>query len=205
MDVEVLAQEVKEELLKEGLIQVETSMRHVHLSQKDVDQLFGEGYMLHSKRELSQTGQYLCEERVTLIGPKGQFEKVAILGPVRGITQVEISRTDAFGLGIWAPLRESGDLSQTPGIKIQAAHKEITLNQGVIVAKRHIHMTPHDAEVLQLKDKACVNVEILTQRPLMLRDVVVRVDESFRLRMHVDSDEANAAEVKGFVLGKIIK
>lgn len=205
MDIWKITECVKEELTIKGFVQIEVSARHVHLSAEDVDALFGRGYELKSKRALSQPGQYVCEERVTIVGPKGKIENIAILGPVRKNSQIEVSRTDCFTLGIHAPIRESGSIKGTPGATIVGLCGRVEALQGVIVAQRHIHMTPGEARIIGCKDKERVQVEVLSERPLIFKDVLIRVDETYRLRMHLDIDEANAGEIKGFTLGKIIK
>lgn len=172
-------------------IPVEISARHVHLSEADALALFGEP--LKFARELSQPGQYLCEQRVRLIGPKGVLDNVAILGPARSASQIEISYTDARALGVSAPLRQSGDTKNSPGIIMTAKNALVALDEGVIVASRHIHMSPSDAQSFNLMDKDVVSVRLNTERPLVLEDVLVRVDPSFKLAMHIDSDEGNSA------------
>jgi putative phosphotransacetylase len=172
---------------------IEVSARHVHLCKDDVEKLFGKGATLTFKRALSQPGQFLSEERVDVVGPKNTFKNVAILGPERPTSQVEISVTDSFTLGVQPPVRESGDTAGTPGLVLRGPNGEIELGGGVIAAKRHIHMTPEDAERLGVKDKQIVEVRAPTARPVTFGDVVVRVSPKFKLSMHVDTDEANAA------------
>lgn len=172
---------------------VEVSARHVHLCKADVEKLFGAGAKLTYKRDLSQPGQFLSEERVDVVGPKNIFKNVAILGPERPASQVEISMTDSFTLGVAAPVRESGDINGTPGLILRGPNGEIELSTGVIVAKRHIHMTPEDAAALGVTDKQIVEVRALSDRSLTYGDVIVRVSPNFKLAMHVDTDEANAA------------
>ena len=188
---------------------VESSARHVHLSKADVEALYGEGAKLTFVRDLSQPGQFVCEERVDLVGPKRTISNVVILGPERAASQVEIALTDCFNLGVIAPVRESGDIEGTPGITLRAANgNEITLEKGVIVAKRHVHMTPADAAAFGVEEKQIVKVEIDTGagRKLIFDDVVVRVSEKFALAMHIDTDEANAASVgRSGAQGKIVK
>lgn len=187
---------------------VESSARHVHLSKEDVEALYGAGAKLTFVRDLSQPGQFVCEERLELVGPKRTISNVVVLGPERNASQVEIALTDCFNLGVIAPVRESGDIEGTPGIVLRAANgNEITLDKGVIVAKRHIHMTTADASEMQVSDKQIVKVEIDAGagRKLIFDDVVVRVSDKFALAMHIDTDEANAASVgrKG-AQGKIV-
>ena len=174
-------------------IPIEISARHVHLSKSDFEALFGEGAELTFKKELSQPGQYLAEERVDVVGPKGTFEHVAILGPFRPETQVEVSITDSRKLGINHVIRQSGDIKGTPGCILRNGDKEIKIKRGVIVAKRHIHMTPRDAIRLHVKDNETVCILTTSfERSVIYADVVVRVHKSFRLAMHVDTDEGNA-------------
>lgn len=186
-------------------ILIETSARHIHLSQKDLYTLFGEGYELTPKKNLSQPGQFACEERVTVVGPKKSLERVSILGPLRASTQVELSATDARSIGIDAPVRESGDVAGSAGCKLVGPKGEIEISEGVIVAKRHIHLTPEKAEELGVKDKEIVNVKCgAAGRSLVFGDVVIRVSPNFSPAMHIDTDEANAAggSVKS---GEIVK
>ncbi|MBC7082789.1 MAG: putative phosphotransacetylase [Bacillota bacterium] len=177
-------------------VPVGVSGRHVHVTQKDLEVLFGPGYSLTCFKELSQPGQFAANETVTLVGPKGIIQKVRILGPVRKATQVEISRTDCYALGIDAPVRESGDLEGTPGIVIVGPYGALKLEQGVIVAKRHIHFTPQLAKEFGVTDGEIVMVRTSGPRALVFDEVVVRVREDFALDMHVDTDEANAAGLK---------
>lgn len=173
---------------------VETSARHVHLSQEHLEILFGKGYELTKKKELSQPGQFACEERVTIVGSKSEFKGVSILGPVRKATQVELSLTDARSIGIAAPVKESGDITGSGACKIVGPVGEIDIAEGVIAAKRHIHATPADAEQLGVKNGEIVSVKIDTDgRSLVFGDVVVRVSETYALAMHIDTDESNAA------------
>ncbi len=188
-----------------GFVEVEVSARHVHLTKEHVQTLFGNGATLTPKRPLSQPGQFLCEERVTVIGAKGKKERVAVLGPERKDTQAELSRSDCIEIGVNAPLRESGDIVGSAPLKIEGPCGSVTVEQGAIVAQNHIHVPPQVAQKLNLSNKEVVSVKVLTQRPITFNDVVVRVDDAFSFRMHVDFDEANAAFVSGFTLGKIIK
>lgn len=185
---------------------VETSARHVHLTQEHLEILFGTGYELTKKKSLSQPGQYACEERVTVVGSKGEFKGISILGPVRNATQIELSATDARSVGIAAPLRESGDVAGSGACKIIGPVGEIEITEGVIVAKRHIHATPAEAEKLGVKDGEVVSVKIDTDgRSLIFGDVVVRVNENYALAMHIDTDESNAASCGREQYGEIIK
>ncbi|MBQ9080434.1 MAG: phosphate propanoyltransferase [Clostridia bacterium] len=185
-------------------ILVETSARHIHVTQQTLETLFGKGAELHNKKDLSQPGQFACEEKVTLVGPKGQLT-VTILGPVRPADQVELSLTDARTLGITVPVRESGDIAGTPGLKLVGPCGEVEMSEGAIAAKRHIHMTPEDAAELGVEDKQIVSVKVDTARPLIFGDVVVRVSPKFALAMHIDTDECNAACAYGAVYGEIVK
>ncbi|MCM1544585.1 MAG: phosphate propanoyltransferase [Ruminococcus sp.] len=184
---------------------IETSARHVHVSERVLGILFGEGYELTKKKELSQPGQYACEERVAVVGPKSSFPAVSILGPVRKETQVELSASDARSIGVKAPVRESGDLEGSAGCKLVGPKGEVELKDGVIVAKRHIHMTPDDAEKYGLTDSQVVSVSVKTaDRSLVFGDVVVRVNPSYALAMHIDTDESNAAGCVPGLMGEII-
>ena len=185
-------------------ILVETSARHIHVTQQTLEILFGKGAELHNKKDLSQPGQYACEEKVTLVGPKGQLT-VTILGPTRPADQAELSLTDARALGITVPVRESGDVAGTPGLKLVGPCGEVEISEGAIAAKRHIHMTPEDAAELGVEDKQIVSVKLDTARPLIFGDVVVRVSPKFALAMHIDTDECNAACAYGQVFGEIVK
>ena len=185
---------------------VETSARHLHLSQADLETLFGKGYQLTNKKDLSQPGQFACVERVDVVGPKKTLSGVTILGPVRSATQVELSLTDARAIGVDAPIRESGDVAGSGSCRLVGPKGEIELKEGVIAAKRHIHMTPADAEAFGLKDKDEVSVKIESQgRALTFDDVVVRVSPKFALAMHIDTDESNAACAFGKCYGEILK
>jgi len=185
---------------------IETSARHIHLSREDLDTLFGEGYELTNKKDLSQPGQFACFERVDVVGPKKTIKGATILRPVRPATQVELSMTDARSIGITAPVRESGDIAGSAGCKLIGPKGEVEIKEGVIIAKRHIHMTPKDAEEFGLKDKDVVSVKVDTdERSLIFGDVVVRVSDKFSLAMHIDTDEANAAGIACEVMGTVIK
>jgi len=185
---------------------VEVSARHVHLTQEDVEKLFGEGKTLTYVRDLSQPGQFVCEERVEVVGPKRSLANVVVLGPTRPASQVEVSLTDCFTLGAIGPVRESGDLAGSAPITLKGPAGEVTLNEGLIVAKRHIHMTPADAEELNVTDKEIVMVRVDTDRPVIFDDCVVRVSPKFALAMHVDTDEANASLIgRAGCQGTIIK
>lgn len=187
-------------------ILVETSARHLHVSREHLDILFGKGYELTVKKDLSQPGQYACAERVDVVGPKKTLSGVSILGPVRPSTQVEISLTDARSIGVVAPIRESGDTAGSGGCKLVGPCGEVELTEGVIVAKRHIHMTPEDAAEFDVKDKDVVSVKIESDdRSLVFGDVVVRVNSNFALAMHIDTDESNAVAAGMNTMGTLIK
>ena len=185
---------------------VETSARHVHLTESDFKILFGNEATLTVKKNLSQPGQYACEERVSIVGPKKEISGVSILGPFRSASQVELSATDARSIGLPIVIKESGDLRGTPGCKIVGPKGSLELQEGVIVAKRHIHATSEDAKKLGVKDKDIVSVKINTpERSLICGDVVVRVSDSYALAMHIDTDEANASGMVLGVMGEIVK
>ncbi|HEX7057889.1 MAG TPA: phosphate propanoyltransferase [Bacilli bacterium] len=177
-------------------VPIGVSARHIHLSAEHIRQLFGDHYELHELKPLSQPGQYAAEETVAVIGPKGQFAKVRILGPARSLTQLEISRTDAFFLGVDAPVRLSGNIAGTPGIRIVGPKGELTIEEGVIVAARHIHFHTDDAARLHIRDGQLLRVKVSGERSLIFENVVARVSPQFALDMHIDTDEANAAGVK---------
>lgn len=184
---------------------VETSARHVHVTAEQVEILFGKGAKLTKKKDLSQPGQFASEQRVTVVGPRNSIPNVVILGPERPAAQVEVSMTDARMLGIAAPIRESGDIAGSPGCKLVGPCGEIELEEGVIIAKRHIHMTPEDAERIGVENGQIVSVKVNTpERSLIFGDVVVRVSPKFSLAMHIDTDESNAANAGGEVYGEII-
>ncbi len=192
MDLNRLVELVKEKLEETRRIPIEASGRHIHLSQTDAKILFGENYEFNVLKELSQPGQVAYKERLRLVGPKGVIEGVVILGPCRDKTQVELSMTDCKSLGIKPVIKNSGDISGTPGAIILNGDKIVKIEEGVIVANRHIHMTPEDATNLCVKDKDIVNVKVMSERPVIFEDVLVRVNSNFKLNMHIDYDEANA-------------
>lgn len=173
-------------------IPIGVSNRHVHVTQEDLETLYGKGYQLTKKSDLKQPGQYASNETVIIRGPKGEFDRVRILGPVRKQSQIEISKTDSFRLGIRPPIRESGDLSGTPGLELIGPKGTVFLPQGAIIALRHIHMTPQQADAMGVKDKEIVEVETFGERRGIFGDVLIRVSDQFSLEMHVDVDEANA-------------
>ncbi len=185
---------------------IETSARHVHVTKEALEILFGEGYELTVKKNLSQPGQFASEERVAVIGSKGQFPAVSILGPVRPETQVELSASDARSIGVAAPIRESGDIAGSGACKLVGPKGEVEISEGVIVAKRHIHATPEDAAALGVSDKEIVNVKVESDgRSLIFGDVVVRVSPKYALAMHIDTDESNAAGVTPGMQVEIVK
>jgi acetate kinase len=177
-------------------IPVEISAHHLHLSQEHVEALFGAGHQLTRESDLSQPGQFACQEKVNLAGPKGRVERVRVLGPARKATQIEIAMTEQFKLGIHPPIRESGDIDATPGITLEGPCGTVAVDKGVICALRHIHMSPEEALRFGLKDRNKVEVRIKGgQRDLVFGDVLVRVHPSFKLAMHLDTDEGNAAHL----------
>jgi putative phosphotransacetylase len=177
-------------------IHIGVSARHIHLSQDHIELLFGQGYTLNEFKSLSQPGQFAAEEVVSVQGPKGRLDKIRILGPARGDTQLEISRTDSFALGLNPPLRQSGDIAGTPGIKVIGPAGSADLEYGVIIAARHIHFHTLDALVWGIKDKQMLKVKLDGERPLVLENVLARVSDQFALDLHIDTDEANAAGVR---------
>ena len=198
----VILEAVLETVMKRLFIPLEASGRHVHITKEQSMTLFGHG--LTPKRPLSQPGQYLCNERITLIGPKGQMENVAVLGPERPEAQVEISLTDGKALGIVPALRLSGDVAGSPGATLKGPRGQVTLQQGVICAKRHIHMTPETARQMNIRDKQVVKLQTYTARPVIFEDVTVRVSEKFQDNVHLDYDEANACGFQNGDLGRIL-
>ena len=191
-----------EQVLRRICVEMEASGRHVHVTKAQAMTLFG--HDLTPERELSQPGQFLARERVTVIGPKGKFENVAVLGPARSEGQVEVSLTDGRVLGITPPVRLSGQVKETPGITLRGERGEVTLPRGVIAAQRHIHMTPEDAARFGVQDKQVVQLETYTRRPLIFGDTVVRVSPDFQTRVHLDFDEANACGLQAGDLGRIL-
>lgn len=185
-------------------VAVGVSARHIHLSKEDIEVLFGQGYELKVMKDLSQPGQFAAEETVAVVGPKGRFDKVRILGPARGKTQLEVSRTDAFSLGINPPVRESGNIAGTPGIKVIGPAGEVDIPEGVIVAARHIHFHTEDAAKWGIVDKQKLTVRLEGERGLVLENVVARVSDQYFLDMHIDTDEANAAGAKTGDLATIL-
>jgi acetate kinase len=174
-------------------IPIGVSVRHVHLSRADCDVLFGPGYELTKKRDVTQPGQYVTRETVDLVGPKGEVRGVAIINPLRKATQIEVARTDAFALGIAPPLRESGKLDGTPGLTLRGPAGTVTTASGVILAHRHVHMNPQQAKDYGVSDKDMIKVRVEGDREMTMGDVIVRVNPEYDLDMHIDTDEANAA------------
>ncbi|HFU4000390.1 TPA: ethanolamine utilization phosphate acetyltransferase EutD [Streptococcus suis] len=201
--IDKIAAKVRDEL--DGSFEIEASGRHIHLSQEDLEKLFGKDYTLTKAKDLSQPGQYACKERLTILGPKGTFQNVVILGPVRGASQVEVSLTDCLKLGVNAPIRESGQIENTPGIILVNGSKVVSLEKGLIVAKRHIHMSPEDAAKANVVNQEIVQVQVGGERGLIFDDVVIRVHPKFATYMHIDYDEANACGFKKGMRGRILK
>lgn len=203
--------EIVEEVVKriqqqqQNTFEVEASGRHVHLSRQEIDALFGPGYQLTKVKDLSQPGQFVCKERITVAGPKGLFQNVVILGPERSESQVEVSMTDTRILGINAPVRESSKTEGTPGVTLMNGSAVVTLSHGLIVAKRHIHITPEDALKNKVSNSQIVQVKVEGTRPLIFDDVVVRISPRFATYMHIDYDEANACGLTKGARGYILK
>ncbi|NLM70390.1 MAG: phosphate propanoyltransferase [Synergistaceae bacterium] len=203
---ELLVERIAAEVTNRISFEVEASGRHVHLRREHVDALFGRGRSLTSSRSLSQPGEFLSQERLTLVGPRGTIENVAILGPERERTQVELSMTDARTLGVAPPVRDSGDTCGSASLTLRSATGEVTLDEGVIIARRHVHMTPGDAERFGVSDGDSVSVRVAGERPVVFEGVLVRVSPDYRMAMHIDYDEANAcgwsAGVRGWMIGR---
>ena len=198
MELDGLVQQV----LGNIFVELEASGRHVHVTKAQAQQLFGHG--LTQKRPLSQPGQFLANERVSVIGPKGRFDNVAVLGPERNEAQVEISLTDGRVLGLTPPVRLSGDVKDTPGAVLMGSTGQVQLDRGVMAAQRHIHMTPEDAEKFGVRDRQAVRLQVYTDRPLVFEDTVVRVSPDFQTFVHLDYDEANACGMTTGDLGRIL-
>ena len=202
----IVREKVKEVLGDSGdEFMVEASGRHIHLSEEHMKHLFGDDYKLTPVKDLSQPGQYACKERVRVIGSNGEFSGVVILGPCRNETQVELSLTDCTTIGVKGVIRESGKIEGTPGVLIGVGDKFIKIDKGVIVAQRHVHMTPEDAGKLGVKDGEIVKVRVNGRRPLIFDDVLIRVKDSFKLSMHIDYDEANACGFESGTTGSIYR
>jgi putative phosphotransacetylase len=185
-------------------VPIAVSNRHIHLSKEHVERLFGRNYQLNKLKDLSQPGQFACKETITLIGPKGKLEKVRVLGPARGDTQIEISLNDGYTLGIAPPIRDSGDIEATPSVTIQGPRGQLKVDQGLICAARHIHMGPDDATRFQVTNGQRVQVKVTGQRGVIFDNVLIRVSPTYNLEMHIDVDEANAAQIKNGQLGVLI-
>ena len=204
MQTEKIAAEIYRSLSAAKLAQVESSARHAHLCAKDMETLFGKGARLTPKRMLSQKGEFLSEERVTVISERRTIQNVAILGPLRPESQVELSLTDGVSLGLKLPVRISGDIAGTPGIILCTEIGEARLDYGCIAAMRHLHAAPAEAAMLGLVENQLISVEVFGSRKVVFNDMPVRIKDSFRLRVHLDMDEANAAGLDGFTLGRLI-
>lgn len=196
------AKHLAEAVMRKIFVELEASGRHVHVTKEQAEALFG--HSLTPKRPLSQPGQYLANERVTVIGPKGEFQNVAVLGPERKEAQIEISLTDGKTLGLQPPVKLSGDVSGSPGATLIGPCGKVVIDRGVIAARRHIHMTPQDAAHFGVKDKQVVKLQTYTERPLIFDDVVVRVSPDFATFVHLDYDEANACGFQNGDLGRIL-
>lgn len=208
MNVEIkkrIKQIVKKAMVDESFVELEASGRHVHLSREAIDYLFGEGYQLTKVKELSQPGQFACKERIAIKGSKGTLENVVILGPERKASQVEVSLTDTVVLGEDVPVRESGHIDGTPSVTLVNNNRELKLDKGLIVAQRHIHVSPEDAKKMNVDNHEVVQVKVFGERPLIFDNVVIRVNERYRTFMHIDFDEANACGFKKGMLAKVIK
>lgn len=199
--VEAVVREIRQKLM----VEVEASGRHVHLCRQDVELLFGEGYQLTKVRDLSQPGQFVCKERISLTGPKGTLENVVILGPERKETQAEVSLTDSLVLGIKPPIRQSGDIENTPGAIFSNGSRQVVKEKGIIVAKRHMHITPEDAKRLQVRDGEVLNIKVYGDRPVIFEDTVARVHKDFATYVHIDYDEANACGFQKGTFCRIIR
>lgn len=204
LEIREIMNAVMREMRRQRLVEVEVSARHVHLTGQDLETLFGKGAKLTPKKSLSQPGQFLSEERVTLVGGKSRKEGVAVLGPVRKYTQVELAKSDCLSLGVKAPLRESGDVADSGPIEIVGPCGKIQVSQGAIIAHNHIHLRPETAAAMGLTDKQRVSVSVRSERPVVFLDVIVRVSTLAADRMHIDVDEANAAGISGMTFGTIL-
>lgn len=204
-NIRALVQEiVKTTLQQSKQIPIAASNRHIHLSPEHVERLFGRGYQLNKLKELSQPNQFAAKETVTLIGPKGKIPNVRVLGPARGSTQVEVSLFDGFTLGVKPPIRHSGDINGSEAITIQGPRGQVTLKEGLICAARHIHMHTSDGVGFGVSDGDMVQVKVGGERGVIFSNVLIRVSAKYKLEMHIDLDEANAANIKNGQLGEII-
>ncbi|WP_413299218.1 phosphate propanoyltransferase [Bacillus sp. 1P10SD] len=203
--IRVLVEEIVKATLKQPKqIPIAASNRHIHLSPEHVDRLFGKGHQLNKLKDLSQPNQFAAKETVTLIGPKGKIQNVRVLGPARGSTQVEVSLFDGFTLGVKPPIRISGDIKGTEAITIQGPRGQVTINEGLICAARHIHMHTSDGESFGVSDGDRVQVKVEGERGVIFSNVLIRVSPKYKLEMHIDIDEANAANIKNGQLGEIV-
>lgn len=205
VEVNAIVETVVRELKARLMVEVEASGRHVHLSKADVEAIFGKGHQLKKVRDLSQPGQFVCEERVSLTGPKGTIQNVVVLGPERKETQVEVSMTDSLSLGIKPPVRLSGDIEGSSGIIISYGERKIQKEKGVIIAQRHMHITPEDASRLQVKDKEILKIKVFGSRPVIFEDTIVRISKDFQTYVHIDYDEANACGYEKGTLCRIVR
>ncbi|MEH7304468.1 phosphate propanoyltransferase [Neobacillus drentensis] len=201
---EIVEEMVKKSLKKSNMVPIAASNRHIHLSPEHVERLFGRGYELTKLKDLSQPNQFAAKETVTLIGPKGKIANVRVLGPARGITQVEVSLFDGFTLGVMPPIRISGDIKGSETITIQGPRGQLTIREGLICAARHIHMHTSDGETFGVQDGDLVQVKVDGFRGVIFSNVLIRVSPKYKLEMHIDLDEANAAGIKNGQLGEII-
>lgn len=195
-------EELTKKIMARLFVELEASARHVHLTKEQAIRLFG--HDLTPKRPLSQPGQFLAQERLTVVGPKGELRNVAVLGPARKEAQVEVSMTDARALGLQPPIRESGKVAGSPGAVLRSDKAELAIDSGVIIAQRHLHLTPEDAARFAVADRQVVRLQVFTNRPLIFQDVLVRVSPDFATRAHLDFDEANACGLQPGDLGRIL-
>ncbi|MDQ1145819.1 putative phosphotransacetylase [Bacillus sp. SORGH_AS 510] len=203
--IRVLVEEiVRAQLQQSKQVPIAASNRHIHLSPEHVDRLFGKGYELNKLKDLSQPNQFAAKETVTLIGPKGKIPNVRVLGPARGNTQVEVSLFDGFTLGVKPPIRNSGDIKGSESITIQGPRGQVTINEGLICAARHIHMHTSDGEAFGVSDGDRVQVKVEGERGIVFSNVLIRISPKYKLEMHIDIDEANAANIKNGQIGEIV-
>lgn len=203
--VEEIVSKLKDSSIQDHSIPMAVSARHCHISQKDLEILFGTGYQLTKKADLSQPGQFAANETITIAGPRGSLEKVRILGPARNMTQVEVSRTDSFKLGLKPPLRESGNIEGSSPVTLIGPKGSLYKKEGLIIAQAHIHMNPEDAEGFGVKNGEYVKVEIEGERPISFEKVLIRISPRYRLEMHIDTDEANAGLIAGKTAGRLVR
>lgn len=203
--VEEIVSKLKDSSIQDHSIPMAVSARHCHVSQKDLEILFGTGYQLTKKADLSQPGQFAANETITIAGPRGSLEKVRILGPARNMTQVEVSRTDSFKLGLKPPLRESGNIEGSSPVTLIGPKGSLYKKEGLIIAQAHIHMNPEDAEGFGVKNGEYVKVEIEGERPISFEKVLIRISPRYRLEMHIDTDEANAGLIAGKTAGRLVR